>query len=355
MVVVKNSITFHIICICLIILTSYSEKQLVADVKGPVAGEDQPNGSNQQVKYAYIVGGQFLSSDGTEGLRVIDISDPKNPFEVGFCHTPIKATGIYVSGRYAYVNADTLRVIDVSNPSKPVEVGSYKTPGGRAKAGLYGVHVVGQYAYVADADAGLRVIDISDPANPKEVGFCDRPGEVRWVFVSGQYAYVADSILAIYNDGPGGGLRVIDISDPRNPRAVARRATVALSVHVSGNYACVTNINDGIAVIDVSIPRNPKVMGSFDTEYAWGVYVSGHYAYVADQKGLLVIDISDPKNLREVGSIDTHGAYQIQVLGGYAYVVSDGLHIVDVSDPANPREIGFCKTSGPVLAVYVPR
>jgi hypothetical protein len=38
-----------------------------------------------------------------------------------------------------------LRVIDVSNPSSPREVGFYDTPGW-----AYGVAVSGSYAYVAD-------------------------------------------------------------------------------------------------------------------------------------------------------------------------------------------------------------
>jgi len=37
------------------------------------------------------------------GLRVIDISTPSNPSEVGYCDTPDDALGIVISGAYAYV------------------------------------------------------------------------------------------------------------------------------------------------------------------------------------------------------------------------------------------------------------
>ena len=39
-----------------------------------------------------------------------------------------------------------------------------------------GVAVSGNYAYVADARAGLQVIDVSDPANPRRVGGYDTSG-----------------------------------------------------------------------------------------------------------------------------------------------------------------------------------
>ena len=43
-----------------------------------------------------------------------------------------------------------LQVIDVSNPANPLRVGGYDTSGY-----AWGVAVVGNYAYVADGDAGL--------------------------------------------------------------------------------------------------------------------------------------------------------------------------------------------------------
>ena len=60
-----------------------------------------------------------------------------------------------VSGSFAYVVDDTagLRVIDVSNPISPTEIGFYDTPGW-----AYGVAVSGNLAYVADDDGGLLIL-----------------------------------------------------------------------------------------------------------------------------------------------------------------------------------------------------
>ena len=66
-----------------------------------------------------------------------------------------------------------LRVIDVSDPAHPTEVGSWDTGTGRRVA------VSGTYAYVAAGGGGLRVIDVSDPAHPTEVGSYDKLPKFR--------------------------------------------------------------------------------------------------------------------------------------------------------------------------------
>uniref|UniRef100_A0A7V6CMS6 LVIVD repeat protein n=1 Tax=candidate division WOR-3 bacterium TaxID=2052148 RepID=A0A7V6CMS6_UNCW3 len=116
-------------------------------------------------------------------------ADSLNCRQIGYYDTPGSAQDVAVSGNYAYV-ADWeagLRIIDISNPRSPVEVGYYDTPGA-----AYGVAVSGNYAYVADAGAGLRIIDISNPRSPNEVGYYDTPEWALGVAVS-NYAYVADA------------------------------------------------------------------------------------------------------------------------------------------------------------------
>jgi hypothetical protein len=67
---------------------------------------------------------------------------------------PGNACGVAVAGDYAYVANEGagLRVVSVSDPALPVEVGYYGTAGF-----AYGVAVAGGYAYVAGYDAGLQI------------------------------------------------------------------------------------------------------------------------------------------------------------------------------------------------------
>jgi hypothetical protein len=99
-------------------------------------------------------------ADDNQGLRVVDVSSPANPVEVGFYDTPGFAADVAVSGNYANVADESrgLRVVDISNPTNPVEVGFYDTP---REAGS--VAVAGDYAYVADWDGGLFILKFYPP------------------------------------------------------------------------------------------------------------------------------------------------------------------------------------------------
>jgi len=68
---------------------------------------------------------------------------------------------VAVAGNYAYVaDGYGLRIINVSNPASPTEIGYYDTPGS-----AYDVAVSGNYAYVADGAGGLFTLWFSPPVS----------------------------------------------------------------------------------------------------------------------------------------------------------------------------------------------
>ncbi len=279
-------------------------------------------------------------------LRIINVADPASPYEVGYCDTPGGAEGLYVLDSLAYVASyyAGLRVINVADPTNPYELGYYDTPGQAC-----GVYVSGSYAYVADGTAGLRVINVSNPANPYEEGYYDTPGSGGDVYVSGSYAYVG-----------GSGLRVISVADPANPYEEGYYPTPgeARGVYVTDSHAYVADGSRGLMVISVVDPTNPREEGYCITPgSAHDVYADGFYAYLADgESGLRIINVADPANPYEVGHYDTPGyARSVYVLGSYAYVADDtaGLRVINVADPANPYEVGHCETPGSAQDVYV--
>ena len=200
--------------------------------------------------YAYV-------ADIHRGLRVVDVSTPGNPHEVGACDTPGWAMDVAVSGNYAYV-ADYyhgLRVVDISTPGNPREVGAYDTPGW-----AYGVAVAGNYAYVTDGDSGLWLVDVSAPGNPHEVGAYDTPGWAYGVAVSGNYAYVTDG---------DSGLRVVKFVPGEIPLVESVTAC-----DTAGNCATATAV-DSVAImaqtaaqedppLDVFILDAPPLLESTD-------------------------------------------------------------------------------------------
>jgi len=179
--------------------------------------------------------------------------------EVGFSDELGSPHDVVVSGDYAYI-ADSfngLRVVDISDPSNPQEVGHFDPAGSTAGNG---VGFSAPYAYLADG-LGLLILDVTDPSAPSEAGFYNSIGFAVKVQISGSYAYVA---------GREGGLNIADVSEPADPQHVSNYFKAG-SVHVrdvfvSGSYAYVAMQGDGLRVVDVSDPANPQEVGFYDTE-----------------------------------------------------------------------------------------
>jgi hypothetical protein len=273
---------------------------------------------------------------------------------VGQIDTPGFAQGVAVEGDYVYIADDEsgLRVVNVSDPAHPVEVGSLPMPG---YAPFWDVAVQGNYAYiVADWQGGLRVVDVSVPETPTEVGYCGAAVNSRRVAVAANYAYV----------GGLSNFAVVNVSSPVNPFATGFLTAKSTGVVVVGGSAYVAGEWDGLRVVDVSNPYAPTQAGFLDLPgYAWELDLEGDYAYVANaDHGLRVVDVSNPVAPVEVGFWNP-GYYgnpndavrSVAVAWGHAYVAEQGhgVSMLNVSDPAEPIRAGSYNTSGSAQDVAV--
>jgi len=169
----------------------------------------------------FVSGNYAYLSNGPNGLRIVNISDPSYPWEEGYFENVNNIYAVYVLGNYAYLPDrpdDSLRIVDVSNASAPFQVSSIYIDEARD------VHVSGDYAYVASSWTGVRVIDISDPLNISEVGFFDTKGYAREVYFD-EYIYVADG---------GGGLYILE--NDFDPVGINNENAFPLSFSLSHNY-----------------------------------------------------------------------------------------------------------------------
>jgi len=254
----------------------------------------------------------------------------------GNYNTTGSARDVTVSGNYAYV-ADAsagLQIIDISSPTSPTFIGNYCSPQtNNVNPSSVDVAISGNYAYLAEGVTGLQIIDISNPSSPTLTGAYNTPGYARGVELSGNYAYVADE---------NSGLQIIDILNPSSPTLIGTYNTsgAAFDVTVRGNYAYVADGYHGLDIIDISTPSSPTFIGNYNTtqmlygEKALRVTVIGDYAYVADWiGGLLIIDISIPSSPTLVNTYNTPGyANDVTVRGNFAFIAKDnaGLDIIDV-------------------------
>jgi len=161
----------------------------------------------------------------------------------------------------------------VSDPGNPVEIGSFDTPGNASD-----VAIDGNYAYIADTEAGFRILDLSDLRNPAEAASVSAIiTSPNGVDVSGNFAYVTD-----------GSLRVFDVSDPGNPVEAGISAGGLFGpqdVSIIGRNAYVADGPGGLQVMDITDPSTPMVVASFDTPGFLLEVAVKNFAYAADTEG----------------------------------------------------------------------
>jgi hypothetical protein len=268
------------------------------------------------------------------------------PQLLGAASTPAQAWGIAVSGNYAYL-ADKeagLLVYDVSVPTAPVRVAAVATPDAAED-----VAVAGSYAYVADNMSGLLVYNISNPAAPALVSNVNMmDGDyVYYVFISGHYAYATGS-STVY---------VIDILNPPAPVMVGSLAAPGYTHNcaIKGNILYVAAHNYGVLIVDVSNPSSPSTAGTITGfTIAHGIAVSGNYLYVVDYwiSTLHVFDISTPTSPEPLAVVSTVSTpSQVAVSGALALVAvqnttgNGALQIFNIADNSAPFQAGIAGTS----------
>ena len=138
-----------------------------------------------------------------------------------------------------------------------------------ANVAVYGMAVSGEFAYLAQGEAGLQVLNISAPANVRAVsryGTLSGAG-ARGVAVSGNYAYVAISFGLLETPRDPQGFIVLDFGDPENPVRVGQESShyELTSITISGEYAYVTDYREDLQVIDISDPSSPQRVGGFES------------------------------------------------------------------------------------------
>jgi hypothetical protein len=178
------------------------------------------------------------------GMAVHDLTDPFAPRQVGW----FDSTGlgvhriVWMGGDHAYVSAtpegfdDRIWVVvDLTDPTDPRETGRWWWPGQHVAAGeepswpegrRFAAHhalVDGDTAYLGYGDAGLVVLDISDRAKPT------RLANLQWSPGGDTHTCLplpGRDLLVVTDETVDSSteehlVRVVDVSDPTDPRVVS--------------------------------------------------------------------------------------------------------------------------------------
>lgn len=177
-------------------------------------------------------GRAYVSFNDSESLHIYDIADPGAPVLLGEYRNPRMDTDfagtlhdLYVASGVAYLNYWGLgmTIVDVADPAAPVLLGEFRDYGELASHSNWVTQVGGRTVSVHGDEgynAHVRIVDV-DPASAEFAtmlgSYQTRPEvSAHNILAHGERAYVT-----YYQDG----LRILDLSDPYNPRKVAHYHT----------------------------------------------------------------------------------------------------------------------------------
>lgn len=264
--------------------------------------------------------------------------------KVGEVRLPDACFGMTLEGDRAYVTLHRgLAIVDLSNPTAPALLGQVYLP-----ARSFGVVVSGAYAYVACSDSGLRVVDVSSPGAPQVVGRLALSG-TRAIGIRAGTLYIS-----------GGGVNVVDVTDPRRPRFVtsvdAGGEPYDLAVPPEGHHMFVAAGPGGFVSLDISAPMDPREAGRLGlSSDAGSMEAVGNRAFLNESFRTDIIDISDPSVPRMIGIWGAEYRLDVAAHGMFLCIAagSPGLEYVDIATPVLPRLVTRLRMRGAAGVVRV--
>jgi len=351
--------------------------------------------------YLYIAITQWDTTDSRQlSLRILDISNPSNPFETGSYNkllTGYWVESMKVSDNYAFITLgpDGLNIINIGDVSNPSFAGYYHTGGG-----VDNFAVDDNIMYVGNGQfGGISVLDCKQPKNLKMVNYIPTEIMEAIITVSGNYVYMAGptlnygpshfSIFSISNGSEleeigsyeinqwianfqiannfaylilgNGELLILDITHPENIEEISRTPIFyyGSAIYISDNIAYV-GVSWGwgfsfayVSRVDITNPSNPEIIDTLFIAdgYTNKIIVSNNFGYIigswSDWEGwhggkwFYIIDYANPSDPQVVDS-SQRDIRDIDIKDDLAYIITDeGLEIFDIADPYNLKKIGF--------------
>lgn len=306
---------------------------------------------NYAVSAVHASGDALVYTDNGGDLVVVDVSDLATPAEVA--RLPV-ALCTYCTG----VAAAPGRLVALQNTGGPrtANLSTMERLSGLYQSGVVLEDVVidaRHLAYVADWSFGLRVYDLSDPAAPTMIAELPLTIFPASLALDGTRLYVGGSTN-------GGGLSIVDVSNPHRPVELATLALPVRGPVIFAEGLLFTNLPDlGLAILDLNNPADPVLIGSYDGCAPNGIAVDGSLAVLAcAYDGFEVLSLADltASSLLSTWPVEHDSpARAVALRGDRGYLGHDlGVIAVDLTQPSAPALIGQHATAGLVRRLVLP-
>ncbi|MCD6594575.1 hypothetical protein J7L68_02730 [bacterium] len=250
------------------------------------------------------------------------------------------------NGNYLYLlNRFTLYSIDISEPSSPEIIDSIVTSGY-----VLDVALDGDYAFLGSGN-NLLILDISDPAHPENISSVSFSSSDYVYNIYYQDGYVFAAATNIF--------KIFEFTAPDTLNEIYSYPYATSTVSCWNDYAVLgvsSGGGGGLIVLDITNPASPTAIGGMSTSgFAVDVDFDGGNIYLADgaEVGIgtghvLLMQSSDFHS--EAGRFtSSDGDCRHGCSNGNQYLVAngnDGFILLDWASPASPEEIDDYPTTG---------
>ncbi|MFT7464830.1 MAG: choice-of-anchor B domain-containing protein [Pseudohongiellaceae bacterium] len=316
---------------------------------------DEHNAYNDIWGYTAPDGREYACVGTTDGIVIINCTDPVAPYETGFFPGGLCTwRDLKTFGTYLYVVTDCqggVDVVDMSDPENPLyankfglgviqhahnvaidsDTGILYAVGTQSGMFVYNlnanpinpplldtwgpkyIHDISIQDGMAHAaliyEGDYAILNVSNPSNVQSIG--STPSGAQ--FTHATWPNENNSLVVAADETPGNRhLAFYDTSDPNNPTQISKYTENKMSIphnpFLKDDICHVSWYTEGYIAIDVSDPANPVKIGRFDTQPgtepgglasfdgAWGCYPfspSG-YIYVSDRsRGLFILSLNE--------------------------------------------------------------
>jgi choice-of-anchor B domain-containing protein len=204
---------------------------------------------NEESGFAYAVGASAGGETCGGGLHMIDIRNPANPTFAGCFADP--QTGRASTGYSHDAQCVTYRGPDTRYRGREICIGSNET--------------------------AISIADVTDRSRPVALARSSYPNvgysHQGWFTEDQRYFLMDDELDELAGSVTGTRTLVWDLQDLTDPVLVREFIHPVNSsdhnLYIRGRYAYLSNYASGLRILDVSDPTNPRTAGFFDT-FPWG-------------------------------------------------------------------------------------
>ena len=279
--------------------------------------------------------------------------------EVGQTLSDGNAASVNVKDGVAYVTDTSdanpgLRFVNISNPKNPIEIGSYYDKGAPVRFDF--LNSTKNIVCIANYGDGLEIVDVSDFNNPSRIAHY-RPGtEIIDVIIRDCIAFI----------GAGNnGFEILNLSIPESPSLIASipfsgRGCFQIDIQ---NDLCITTHSDGnigMKIFNISDLANPILVCDYMNSSLdiWEPKIQNSFLYFGDagQTGdFYIYNISNLFEFTEIGHYSNGGrVHDIYLSDGFAFLAyfDNGLELVDIHDNTKPQLFLKHSDGGRSLGVF---